>query len=92
MPVSVKLPQLEISFFNGNKLEWAAFWNTFECTVHSNASLSNVEKFTYLKSKLKGEALTSMNGISLSNANYLVVVDMLKRRFWKFTGSNKPSL
>ena len=45
------------------------------------ASYSLVDKLNYLKSKLKGEALTAISGHQLSNSNYTVVVDMLKQRF-----------
>ena len=40
-----------------------------------------VDKFNYLRSKLKGDALEAISGYHLSNDNYKVVVDVLKRRF-----------
>lgn len=51
---STKLPKLEIAPFNGDKLKWSEFWDSFECTIHNNEKLSNVEKFNYLRSKLVG--------------------------------------
>ena len=38
---SVNLPKLEIPFFNGDKLRWSEFWDTFEATVDQNGHLSN---------------------------------------------------
>jgi len=35
----------------------------------------------YLKTKLTGEALDSIAGYQLSNDNYKLVVDVLKKRF-----------
>ena len=43
------------------------------------ADYAPVDKFNYLKSKLK--ALEAISGYQLSNDNYQVVVDVLKRRF-----------
>ena len=36
-------------------------------------------KFNYLKSKLTGEELEAISGYQLSNDNYKVVIDVLKR-------------
>lgn len=78
---AVKLPKLDISSFNGNKLKWTEFWDTFECTVHRNSKLSDVEKFSYLLNKLIGEAKRAVDGLALSNENYEVAIDILRERF-----------
>ena len=53
-PVSLqhqaKFPRLTLKRFNGNITNWIAFWDSFNSAVHSNPSLSNVDKFTYLHS------------------------------------------
>lgn len=78
---SVRLPILEIPTFNGDKLKWSEFWDTFEASVDKNTNISDIEKLNYLLSKLSGEAKHSVSGILLSNENYTVVVDLLKERY-----------
>jgi len=48
----VKLPKLEIMSYNGDKQKFKEFWDQFECTVHRNTKLSDIEKFSYLKASL----------------------------------------
>ena len=79
--VTVKLPQLDMPTYNGDRLKWTEFWDTFETTIDQNGSLSEVEKSKYLNSKLTGEAKLAVSGILLSNENYKVAVDILKERF-----------
>ncbi|VDI78452.1 Hypothetical predicted protein [Mytilus galloprovincialis] len=78
---AVKLPKLEIMGYNGDKQKFKEFWDQFEVTVHKNTKLSNVEKFSYLKSKLHGTAQSAISGLQLSNENYDVAIDILKDRF-----------
>lgn len=76
-----KLPRLDMPTFNGDRMKWAEFWDTFETTIDKNDNLSDVEKLKYLNSKLLGEAKLAVSGIQLSNENYKVAVDLLKERF-----------
>ncbi|XP_045158369.2 uncharacterized protein LOC123524328 [Mercenaria mercenaria] len=78
---SLKLPKLDLLPYNGDKLKWLEFWDSFECTIHSNKQLSNIEKFTYLRNKLYGEAKRSIAGLALSDENYTVAIEILKDRF-----------
>lgn len=78
---SVKLPKLNIASFDGNKLKWQEFWDTFSCTVHTNEKISDIEKFSYLQSKLTGKAKEAIAGLELSNTNYSVAILILKERF-----------
>ena len=59
---------------------WQEFWDAFEASI-DKCRYSPVDKMTYLKSKLIGEALDAISGYQLSHDNYAVVVDALKRRF-----------
>ena len=77
---TIKPPKLDIAPFRGEVLKWQEFWDAFEASV-DKAAYAPVDKFNYLKSKLKGEALEAISGYQLSNDNYQVVVDVLKRRF-----------
>jgi len=76
----IRPPQLEMTPFDGDVLKWQEFWDQFEASIH-NASYPPIDKFNYLRSKLKGEAMSAISGYQLSNSNYTVVVDVLKRRF-----------
>ena len=53
---AIRLPKLELPLFNGEPLEWHPFWDCFEAAIHTNPSLTNVQRLTYLRSKVKGEA------------------------------------
>ena len=57
------------------------FWQSFESAVHKNETLSDIDKFNYLKSKLDGEASRAIAGLALSNENYSVAIQILKERF-----------
>ena len=78
---SVKLPELEIPTFDGDRLQWTEFWNFFQVTVDQNRQLSDIEKFCYLKSRLTGEAKDAISGILISQENYGVIKTLLEDRF-----------
>ena len=49
--------------------------------MHSNADLSEVEKFNYLNSLLERSAREAVSGLALTAANYRQAIEMLKKRF-----------
>ena len=78
---AIKLPQLDIPSFNGDRMKWNEFWDTFETSINLNDSLFDIEKLKYLNSKLTGEAKQAVSGIFLSKENYKVAKELLKERF-----------
>ena len=83
--VRVKLPNLEVRNFSGKLEEWQEFWDSFESAIHSNDSLSNVDKFSYLRGLLLDPARSAITGFVLTSANYEAAVELLKKRFGKKT-------
>ena len=66
----VKLPKTVSRKFIGDPLDWKSFKETFEAAVHGSDSISNIEKFTYLKTYLEKSALEAIKGFPLTNENY----------------------
>jgi len=81
-PVSkIKLPKIEIKKFFGDPKGFQSFKDRFEVSVNKVASLSDVEKFTYLQGYLGGEALRSITGLSLTGNNYAEALEILQQRY-----------
>ena len=76
-----KLPKLSLPIFTGNILEWQTFWDSFESSVHHNDSLSDIQRFSYLRSLLQGDAARVIEGFPLTHTNYMQAVELLKERF-----------
>ncbi|XP_060598916.1 uncharacterized protein LOC132752597 [Ruditapes philippinarum] len=76
-----KLPKLDLPKFDGNVLDWCSFWDSYESAIHTNLSLSGVQKFNYLKSCLKNEALQTIAGFALTNVNYEQAISLLHERY-----------
>ena len=77
----IKMPKIEINKFYGEFTEWVSFWDQFCTTIHSNAEISSISKFNYLKTLLKGRAADAISGLSPSEENYKKAVDILKKEF-----------
>ena len=67
IPTAVKLPKLDFMKFRGELLKWQEFWDCFDSAIHSNPSLSPVDK---LRAKLEGHASEVIAGRALTNENY----------------------
>ena len=67
--VKVKLPKLEISKFNGDVINWQRFWDQFRSAIHENNSISDIDKFSKLKTVFCDSANATISGLSLSTAN-----------------------
>ena len=78
---AVKPTQIDIPTYSGDVLKRKEFWDMFEASVHKEKRYASIDKFTYLKSKLSGDALEAIAGYQLLNENYQIVVDVLKKRF-----------
>ena len=78
---STRLPKLILKKFNGETYQWQSFWDSFSSSVDTNESLSDVEKFNYLRSLCEQGAASTIAGLALTDANYKVAVDLLKKRF-----------
>lgn len=82
--VGVKLPKLEVPTFDGNILNWQAFWQQFDVVVHRRSDLANSEKLAYLCHALKsGSAKFVIDGLSKSGENYAEAITCLESRFDK---------
>ena len=51
-----KLPKLQLPKFGGRVTEWSSFWDLYDSAIHSNSSISKVNKFNYLQTLLEGNA------------------------------------
>jgi hypothetical protein len=56
VPSLPKLPKLEIPKYGGKVTEWNSFWDLYDSAIHSNPTISKVNKFNYLQSQLEGQA------------------------------------
>ena len=73
-PNTVKLPKLDL-------LLWTEVWHSLDSAIHSNPSLSPVDKINYLKAKLDGEAAQVISGLALTNFNYEEAIRLLQERY-----------
>ncbi|CAB4010878.1 Hypothetical predicted protein, partial [Paramuricea clavata] len=73
------LAQIDIVLTESAKVQ--AFWASFDSAVGSNSSLSDVDKFNYLKSLLHGSAAETISGFSLTKENYCEAIKLLKERY-----------
>ena len=76
-----KLPKLNLPTFSGSTLDWLSFWDSYESAIHRNPSLSEVQKFNYLKSLLHGDAAQTIAGFSMTNTNYEKAISLLQERY-----------
>jgi len=77
----IKLKEISLPEFSGNRLDWFPFWDMFKANIHKNRELSDVQKFTYLRQQLKGEALATICTFQVTAANYDAAVTLLNKRF-----------
>ncbi|KAJ8929013.1 hypothetical protein NQ314_018324 [Rhamnusium bicolor] len=78
---SIKLPHVKIPTFSGQVEEWNSFVDLFTSLIHNNDSLTDVQRFYYLKGFLKEEPLNLVNNLRLISENYKVAWDILKKRY-----------
>lgn len=74
-------PKIALPRFNGDILQWQPFWQAFDAEIESDNSLANINKFNYLVGQLDSNVLVTVAGLTPSNENYAVLVDLLRERF-----------
>lgn len=81
--IRAKLPKLETEHFNGREEEWQEFRDCFKGSIHSNPTLADVDKFSYLRASLHGQTHAAIAGFALTSANYENAIGLRKQRFGK---------
>lgn len=76
-----QLPAIPIPKFDGTSECWLEFRDTFVSLIHSNESISDMEKLYFLKGALEGEAKEVIHLIDMTASNYSMVWDMLYERY-----------
>ena len=57
------------------------FWDCFDAAVNLNPTLTGVQKLTYLRAQLQGDAAVVIAGFPLTDANYSHSIALLQNRF-----------
>lgn len=65
-----QLPVIKLPTFDGQVTDWHAFYDLYLSLVHNNESLSNVERFRYLRLSLRGEPYSLIKSIPITGDNY----------------------
>lgn len=73
-------PKLDVPLFDGNIASWADFKSLFDNLVHSAEHITPVSKLQFLRTRLKGEALSIVARYALTDVNYnLAYTDLVNR-------------
>ena len=80
---NVRLPPLTLSTFDGNPMQWPAFWDLFNSAIHERNDLSSSAKFHYLISQLRGDAQNLLAGFDHTDAEYDEAVELLTNTYGK---------
>ena len=75
------LPKLIIKQFDGGILNCQTFWDQYYSSVHVKTNISEIDKFTYLKSLLSESAFETISGLTLTSGNYVEAIKLLQNRY-----------
>uniref|UniRef100_A0A1I7VRE3 DUF1758 domain-containing protein n=1 Tax=Loa loa TaxID=7209 RepID=A0A1I7VRE3_LOALO len=78
--LTVHLPQLSLSTFDGDPRKWRQFWNSFDATIHSQ-TIPEIQKLNYLHSSLKRNALQAVSRYEIAPENYETIRRLLKTKY-----------
>ena len=78
---SVRLPKLSMKPFSGDLTQWTTFLDSFKSAIHENPTLSDINKFNYLRSFLERSARESIAGLALTAHNYKEAMSILQKCF-----------
>ena len=78
---TVRLPKINMMSFDGDIMKWTQFWDLFERNIDRNTTLSDVNKFQYMKGLLSGQAANVIAHLLITEENYRPAVDALKQRY-----------
>ena len=81
LQAKAKLPKLILPRFRVDFTKSTSFWGSFKSAVHENETISSINKFNYLNSLLEGPASRAVRGLSLTEANYNYVIEILHEIF-----------
>jgi len=76
-----KLPLLTLLDYAGDPALFHPYWDSFQANVDSRPDLEPVEKMSYLIGTLKGDAANVVKGLKVTDANYPVAIDLIRKRF-----------
>ena len=85
--LTAKLPKLILPSFSGEYTLWVSFWDQFSTLVDGKVDMANVEKLSYLKLSLKGDAAQIIWSLLVTDANYDLAKRKLEERY-----NNKRSI
>lgn len=80
-PAAPRLAPISIPYFNGEWRQWTTFISLFESLIDANPCLAPVQKLQYLLNYVQGEARDCIAHVVISNDNYQIALDILRRRF-----------
>lgn len=78
---SIRLPTLSLPRFNADFKAWVEFRDSFNALVNANTSLSDIQRFYYLKSSLGEKASQIIENLQVSSENYAIAWELLSDRF-----------
>ncbi|KAJ0182261.1 hypothetical protein K1T71_001630 [Dendrolimus kikuchii] len=77
----VRLPKIDLPHFNGDYQHWLEFRDTYISLIHNNTTISEINKFHYLRAALKGAAALSIQSLEFSSNNYHLAWQLLTERY-----------
>jgi hypothetical protein len=78
---AVKLPNMHLPTFSRVFTEWITFRDSYNALINDNRDLSDIQKFHYLRSSLKRDALSTIEHLTLSNDNYQAAWELIQNRY-----------
>ncbi|XP_066600221.1 uncharacterized protein [Prorops nasuta] len=88
----IKLPTIELPKFNGDLSDWLGFRDTYKSLIHENKSISDIQKFHYLRASLGPNAGEAIKSLELSELNYHCAWNTLCSRHTFVQGHEKRIL
>lgn len=77
----IKLPNIELPNFDGAFTEWLTFRDSYLSLINQNTNLNEIQKFHYLRSSLKGDALATIEHLTPSTENYHAAWELITNRY-----------
>ena len=85
----VKLPKLMIQPFKGELTACTIFWDSYKAAIDDNPSVSDIDKYNYLRSLLQGFALDTVAGLTLTHHCQLLRSHLCSEKAFRKQAANR---